>query len=215
MTKLLIGTWNESEAREIQRGTSYAADYINHVTVPGLYDVYLFIERSRNYDTGVEHVTAKSLSITVNTYITDGKYFSGFGGNNFASRDAETGPSTIHINPYAYHARDLVNDGTLTLDPEFAFLADPIGLEFTDYLEQKRVGLYRHFDLDPYAYAKTGEFAEKLAELVDAINTGNDWKGWDLPTINTAYKLKYIFYGSDPKIELTFQGKQFIEEHVG
>ena len=213
MHKIKIGTWIETE-RTLQRGTEYAADYINHRTVPGEYDAFLTYEKVYHDGEWVA-VSSKDIIVTIETNITDGKLFSGFGGVNYGHTDVQPGPSKITLNPYAYHARDMVAKGNLVLDPDFWWLADPLDLNFKTYLEQKKVGLSRYFGLDPYWYTTTPAFAKRLAKVVDAINNGEDFRGWDLTDVFTAEKHNLLFWGADnPKLHLTVAGEKLINQFV-
>lgn len=221
MPTIKIGTWIETE-RRLQRGTSLACDYINHLSVAGEYDAFLDYENiwRDNDETGKHElvgVNAKELVITIKTNITDGMLYSGFGGNHHPSTPIEPKPSQITLRPYDWHARELVNDGNLVLDPEFMFLADPWDVEFGVYLEQMSVGLHRHFDLDPYWHYKTAYFAERVYETVEAIHNDGDYDGYDIDQLYKANKMGYLYWGTtkDEKVHWTVKGKDFITDKLG
>lgn len=222
MPEIKIGTWIEKEPRKVQRGTSLACDYINHLTFPGEYDVFLVYENiwRDNDETGAHElvgVNAKELHYVVNTKITDGMLYSGFGGNHHPSTPIEPKLSQIVCRPYDYYARALVNDGNLVLDPEFMFLADPWNLEFGAYLEQVSVGLHRHFGLDPYWHYKTAYFAERMYKTVEAIHNDGDYDGYDIGQLNKAEKMGYLYWGctKEEKVHWTVKGKDFITKKLG
>jgi hypothetical protein len=218
MPQIKIGTWNEPE-RKLQRGTSLACDYINHLSVAGEYDAFLYYENIwRDNDEGkreIVGVNAKEIVVTIKTNITDGMLYSGFGGNHHPSQAIEPKPSQITLRPYDYYARNMVKDGFLVLDPEFGFLADPWDMEFGAYLEQISTGLHRHFGLDPHWYAKTDGFAERLWEAVQGIDTG-DFDGYDIDTLHTAEKMGYIYWGpsKEEKIHWNISGRDFIRKYL-
>jgi hypothetical protein len=216
LKQIVIGTWIESEPRIITKSTAYAADYIDHEVVPGEYPVYLEYEITDAVWHSATIVRAKELVVKLPTNIVDGKLFSGFGGVNYGSRDVEQRPSEIVVRPYYYHARELVNDGTLVLDDEFWFLADPLDRLFKEYIETVSVGLYRYLGLDPYFYATSPQFANQLREVVVKMNNDGDWNGYDISVITDAKKLNFVYSGlggkDDVRIHYSFQGAKFIQE---
>ena len=122
-----IGTWHETE-RKITGHTSYAADYINHLSKPGDYDAVI------SFSGGYNIPIPQWLLVKLDTEITDGKYYSGFGGVNFASTDVKTGPATYTLQMYGYEVPKLVDAGKLTLDSEWEFLNDEYG-KVLDYIK--------------------------------------------------------------------------------
>jgi hypothetical protein len=108
MNAIRIGTWHE-KSRKIQAHTGYAADYINHQTKDGDYPAML---------------SDKWLLIKLGTFITDGKYYNGFGGVNYSSNKIKSEDSTYTLQLYAYTIPSLLNSGKLTLFPEFEHFGD-------------------------------------------------------------------------------------------
>lgn len=113
-----IGTWHEKESRVIDHCPSYyAADWEKLETIPGEYDLYLTINTCDLYP------SPQWLCASIATNRLAGKLYSGFGGNNFASHDLPKEPKTYTIQTYSYHIPDLVEQGLITLFPEWAMLS--------------------------------------------------------------------------------------------
>jgi len=103
--KKLIGFYIEKEPRKITAHTSYAADWIEHETIPGKYPVYLV----DNY----------WLCFGIKSNIIASQYFNGFGGVNYSSvKNSDLGPSVYTVQMYAYYKDNLINKGLLELCEE-------------------------------------------------------------------------------------------------
>ena len=111
MVAVKVGVWVESRSRELTGHTSYAADWITHVSVAGEYPLYL------TFQTGYLIPMPDRVGATLVTEIVDGAYHSGFGGVNFAVTKPGIGPSTYHVGGYAYELQALIDAGTVRLDP--------------------------------------------------------------------------------------------------
>lgn len=113
-----IGTWHEAE-REIRHCPSYyAADHETLKTKAGDYPARLCFKG------GYTKPMPEWLLVSVASTRIDGRLYSGFGGNNFASTELEAGADVAyHVQKNAYQIADCVKAGTLTLKPEFEWLA--------------------------------------------------------------------------------------------
>lgn len=118
-TKVKIGTWHERESRDITYCPSYyAADTETLRTIPG--DVEAFVLFSGGYTMPMPYW----LVVTVPATRVCGRLYNGFGGVNYSHTELPAGEDCpYHTQMYVYGIPELVEQGKLTLDPEFAFLA--------------------------------------------------------------------------------------------
>lgn len=112
----LVGTFHELVSRKLTAHTSYAADWILHETIPGDYPVYL------TFEGGFTIPMPKGLGYTLKTRITDGAYYSGFGGVNYHETKVEPQDSVYPVYGCSSSARILIEDGRLELLPEWSWL---------------------------------------------------------------------------------------------
>lgn len=128
--KIPIGVYHEREPREIiHNHTYYAADWRKLRTIPGDYPVTLgfdsgnahwFHEGMRGLAIPVMH----ELSWAIDADVIDGKTYSGFGGLNFASTPVRQERTRYHVRPYLYDLHYYIDEGTVTLAPEFEWLVN-------------------------------------------------------------------------------------------
>lgn len=114
--QIKIGVWHENKPQEITQHTSYAADYINHQTRIGDYDVML------DFIGGYLIPMPYWLLVTLDTDIIGGELFSGFGGVNFASTKVKLEKSKYTLQMYDYYIPELVKEGKLTLSTKWEWL---------------------------------------------------------------------------------------------
>jgi hypothetical protein len=120
--QIVIGTYHERESREITHNhTSYAADWQTVKTVAGDYPVRL------TFEGGYLCPMPYWLLVAIDAEITDGRTYSGFGGFNTGSREVVRESTKHRLQMYDYSLAKLLADGTVTLLPEFEFLADVYG----------------------------------------------------------------------------------------
>jgi len=116
--EITIGTWNETTSRDITHCPSYyAADFETLRTTPGAYELRLM------FVGGYTVPMPYWLLCRIDATRIAGALYSGFGGNNFASRALpkdETVP--YRLQTYSYELRKLVEDGRVTLRPGFDWL---------------------------------------------------------------------------------------------
>jgi hypothetical protein len=115
-TWVKIGKWHEAKSRDVTVHTSYAADHIEHETVPGDYDLYCLFEG------GYLIPMPYWLIARVDSKVVSGGMYSGFGGVNFAFTPADKGKSYYSTQLYAYMLPELVKNGIAIVDEEWQFL---------------------------------------------------------------------------------------------
>jgi hypothetical protein len=111
-----IGTWIESESRDVVQSGSYAADTELLRTREGEYPARVIFEA------GYGIPKPYWLMVKIDADRISGKTYSGFGGVNFASRDLPLKPAPFRIQAYAYQIRDLVDAGKIEILPEYEWL---------------------------------------------------------------------------------------------
>lgn len=118
MREVVIGQWHERESREVSHSPSYyAADWETLKTRTGDYPARV------TFETGYTIPMPYWLLVKIDADRTGGRLYSGFGGNNFASRELPHEPAHLPVQAYAYEIHKLVAAGRLTLRPEYAWLA--------------------------------------------------------------------------------------------
>jgi len=116
--QITIGVFHEKTSRKLTAHTSYAADHVEHETKAGDYPLRLVLVG------GYMVPMPYWLCVKLDTEVVSGGYYSGFCGNNFAFSPAPLGPSAYGLQLYSYHLKQLVDDGTVTLAPEWAWMAE-------------------------------------------------------------------------------------------
>lgn len=112
---LKVGKWIEKDSRRIQRcPTYYAADYEVLETVPGEYELRVVFEGA--------WPCPEWVVCNINSNRVAGATFSGFCGNNFASRDLPLEPVQYVLHDYSYRIRNYAADGNVVLDDRFLWL---------------------------------------------------------------------------------------------
>ena len=102
----VIGEWVEPESRNVQRSPStYAADWETLRTKPGRYPVKVISIDGRPW--GPPYY----LYICIDADRVAGRMYSGFAGNNFASRELPLHHKPLVLQVYAYMLEELVNEG--------------------------------------------------------------------------------------------------------
>lgn len=127
--EVLIGHWNEPEARELDNSPSYyAADWETLRTRPGRYPVFMTVEGGYNIP------MPYWVLVAIDADRVAGKLYSGFGGVNFGSEDLPKEPTQYRIQSKACWLAKTVEGGHIELLPEWSGLAG-------DYLEFARSNL--------------------------------------------------------------------------
>lgn len=123
MSEVVIGMWIESEAREISHCPSYyAADHETLAIKPGYYPARLIFQGGYNIP------MPYWLMVTLESERIEGRLYSGFGGNNFASTELPKGEAVRHsLQMYQYQIREYVAAGKLILSSGFEWLNAPEG----------------------------------------------------------------------------------------
>lgn len=105
MLTILVGYYTEKATRELIEHTSYAADWVRHMTKPGRYPVYLTFEE------GFTIPMPYWLTYGIDTDIVDGCTYSGYGGVIIGSTPVKRGPSKYTLQQYSYQAPTLLQHG--------------------------------------------------------------------------------------------------------
>ncbi len=112
-----IGTWHEKATRDVVQCPSYyAADTETLRTAQGDYPI------SVGFQTGYSVPIPYWLFVAIDAEHISGRTYSGFGGNNFASRELPLESIPLRLQMYAYGLSDLVDSGKVTIDAEFEWL---------------------------------------------------------------------------------------------
>lgn len=116
-----VGYWNEREPRRITRCPSYyAADTETIETTPGRYPINV------EWKTGYTCPIAGDFLVRIPAVRIKGRLFSGFCGNNFASRELEPGVALDYFaHFYAFQLTKPENMANVEIIPGFEWLFDP------------------------------------------------------------------------------------------
>ena len=125
--KVIVGKWIETESREVTAHSEYAADYDNLRAIPGEYD--LIVEFMGGY---VEPMPKWALAIIPSVRV-EGRIYSGVAGLNHAVRELPVGEAVNYgVQTYAYTIPRRIEDGTIRLNPAFAWLSAENAWEHED-----------------------------------------------------------------------------------
>ena len=117
--KVVIGHWVEKAPRKLSRCPGYyAADWEEHVTKPGRYPLVMVFVGGYTCPMPYWIVTG------IDSEIVDGQTYSGFGGLNFASKEARKGPSRYPVQTYGYLLPDMIKEGCVELLPGMEWALD-------------------------------------------------------------------------------------------